>query len=306
MKLHQILQYLGVSTANMEEGAFRVDANVSIRPVGSTEFGSKVEVKNMNSFRAVERAMAYEVERQAEVLASGGRIVQETRGWVEERGVTVSQRSKEFAHDYRYFPEPDLPPLVIKEEWVKDVTARLPELPDAKRQRFVSQYGLSEYDATVLTNSRDVADYFEQAAGDCGNAKLAANWITGELFRLLKTEGMNIRSSQISPSDLAGLLQLIDKQTISGRQAKEVLEEMFATGRPADSIVSEKGLTQVSDRSSLEASVDAVLAANPQAVDDYRAGKTQASGFLVGQVMKVTKGKANPAIVNEILRDKLS
>ncbi|MGQ9674050.1 MAG: Asp-tRNA(Asn)/Glu-tRNA(Gln) amidotransferase subunit GatB [Chloroflexota bacterium] len=305
MKLRTILQYLGVSTGSMEEGAFRVDANVSVRPVGARELGVKVEVKNMNSFRAVERALEYEVARQAQVLESGGRIFQETRGWVEEKGVTVSQRSKEFAHDYRYFPEPDLPPLVLSESWVADIRARLPELPDARRQRFVDQLGLSSYDAGVLTVSKAVADYFEAAVALYPNPKVVSNWVTGELFRLLKAEDVDIQESKVRPEDLAEMLKLIDQGTISGRMAKDVFEEMFSSGKSAGQVVAERGLAQISDRAELEARVDQVLADNPQAVADYRAGKRQAAGFLVGQVMKATKGKANPAVVNELLQEKL-
>lgn len=305
MKLRTILQYLGVSTGSMEEGAFRVDANVSVRPAGSAELGVKVEVKNMNSFRAVERALEYEVVRQAEVLNSGGRIVQETRGWVEERGVTVSQRTKEFAHDYRYFPEPDLPPMVLSGAWVAEIRSRLPELPDARKQRFVEALGLSPYDAGVLTGSKAVADYFEAVAAMYPNPKVVSNWVSGELFRLLKAQNVEIQDVRVRPEDLAEMLNLIDKGTISGRMAKQVFEEMFTTGKSAAQIVAERGLAQISDREELETQVDQVLAANPQAVEDYRAGKRQAAGFLVGQVMKATKGKANPTVVNELLKARL-
>ena len=305
MKLRTILQYLGVSTGSMEEGAFRVDANVSVRPAGSAELGVKVEVKNMNSFRAVERALEYEVVRQAEVLNSGGRIVQETRGWVEERGLTVSQRTKEFAHDYRYFPEPDLPPMVLSGAWVAEIRSRLPELPDARKQRFIETLGLSPYDAGVLTGSKAVADYFEAVAAMYPNPKVVSNWVSGELFRLLKAQNVDIQDVRVRPEDLAEMLNLIDKGTISGRMAKQVFEEMFTTGKSAAQIIAERGLAQISDREELETQVDQVLAANPQAVEDYRAGKRQAAGFLVGQVMKATKGKANPTVVNELLKARL-
>jgi aspartyl-tRNA(Asn)/glutamyl-tRNA(Gln) amidotransferase subunit B len=305
MKLRTILQYLGVSTGSMEEGAFRVDANVSVRLRGSAPFGTKVEVKNMNSFRAVERALEYEVVRQIKEVETGGKIVQETRGWVEDKGITVSQRSKEFAHDYRYFPEPDLPPLVLSEEWVSEVRAKLPELPDARSQRFIDQYGLSAYDAGILTGSKAVADYYEAAVALHPDPKMTSNWVMGELFRLLKGSNLDIQDSKVRPQDLAELLKLVDQGVVSQTAAKEAIEEMFATGKDAGQVVAERGLTQISDRAALEAQVETVLAENPQAVEDYKAGKRQAGGFLVGQVMKLSKGKANPAVVNEVLRSKL-
>ncbi|MGI5837354.1 MAG: Asp-tRNA(Asn)/Glu-tRNA(Gln) amidotransferase subunit GatB [Chloroflexota bacterium] len=305
IKLRAILQALGVSTGNMEEGSFRCDANVSLRPKGSKEFGTKTEVKNMNSFRAVQRALEYEIKRQADVLSKGGRIVQETRGWVEDKGITVSQRSKEFAHDYRYFPEPDLPPLVLTREWVDGVRAKLPELPDARRDRFVAQYGLRRDDAALLTNTRATADFFEQTVKQFNQPKTVANWMQSELFRLLKDGEGDVTETKITPDMMAELLTLIDKGTISGRTGKEVFEEMFVTGRKAGEIVKEKGLAQISDTAHLEVVVDDVIKSNPQAVADYKSGKANALAFLVGQVMKLTRGQANPGVVNKLLRDKL-
>ena len=313
MKLHSILQYLGVSTGNMEEGSFRCDANVSIRPSGSTKFMSKVEVKNMNSFKAVYRALAYEVERQRKVVAEGGRLVQETRGWVEEKGATVSQRSKEQAHDYRYFPEPDLPPLFVSREWVEETKARLPELPDARRDRFISQLGLSRYDASLLIASKAMADYFEsclklmpQGVGTEKKAKTVANWLLGEFNRLLNATSTEIEKSKLMPEHLVEMLDLIDKGTLSTGMAKTVFEEMFHNGEKASEIVKEKGLSQISGASELDGIITQVIAANPQAVADFRQGKEQAFKFLVGQAMKATKGQGNPRIVNDLLRRKLA
>ncbi len=305
IKLRNILRWIGVSTGNMEEGSFRCDANISLRPIGSQEFGAKVEVKNMNSFRAVYRALEYEITRQADVLRKGGRIVQETRGWVEEQGVTVSQRSKEFAHDYRYFPEPDLPPLVLSPNWVQEVREKLPELPDAKRDRFVSQFGLARYEAGLLTSSRGISDFFERTVTIYPNAKAVANWMVGELFRLLKVSGIEIEQSKVTPEHLAELLKLIDQGTISASIGKVVLEDAFSSGKRPAEIVQERGLAQISGIEELSRIVDQVLAANPQAVADYKAGKAPAVGFLVGQVMKATRGKANPGVVNQLLKEKL-
>lgn len=305
VKLRAILQALGVSTGNMEEGSFRCDANVSIRPVGEEKLGTKTEVKNMNSFRSVQRALEYEIKRQAEVLDKGGRIVQETRGWVDDKGVTVGQRSKEYAHDYRYFPEPDLPPLELSREWVEGVRARLPELPDARRDRFMALHGLGRYDAVQLTSSRPTADFFERAAALYPHAKMVANWMQSELFRLLKDSEGDVSGSKITPEGLADLLALVDKGAINVRSGKEVFEEMFATGKTASEVVKERGLSQISDTSALETAVDEVIKANPQAVADYRAGKGNALSFLMGQVMKATRGQANPGVVNQLLRAKL-
>ena len=305
IQLRGILRYLGVSTGNMEEGSFRCDANISLRPRGSSEYGAKVEVKNMNSFRAVYRAMEYEAKRQAEMLESGGRIEQETRGWVDARGVTVSQRTKEFAHDYRYFPEPDLPPLEISPATVDELRRRLPELPDAKQERFQSQYGLSAHDARLLTASQETAAYFDRAVALYPNPNAAGNWIVGELFRLLNASGTEIEQSKTTPELLAGLLTMIDRGEVSHSAAKAALEEMFASGRSAAEVVAAKGLGQISDSAGLALVVREVIANHPQSVADYRAGKKQALGFLVGQVMKASQGKANPGLVNQLLAQEL-
>ncbi|MCL4458496.1 MAG: Asp-tRNA(Asn)/Glu-tRNA(Gln) amidotransferase subunit GatB [Chloroflexi bacterium] len=305
IKLRNILRYLGVSTGNMEEGSFRCDANISVRPWGGKELGSKVEIKNMNSFRAVYRALSYEAKRQMEVLANGGCIEQETRGWVEDRGVTVSQRSKEYAHDYRYFSEPDLPPLILSREWIEEIRQRLPELPDTKWERFKREYGLSDYDAGILTSDKSVALFFESCLTLYPHPKPISNWIGGELFRLLNASGLELEQTRITPDHLAEMLRLIDEGVLSGRTAKMVFEEMFYTGKSPALIVKEQQLAQVSDAEALRAIVERVLADYPQGVADYRSGKTQALGFLVGQVMRATEGKANPALVNQLLRAKL-
>ena len=336
IKLRSILQYLGVSTGNMEEGSFRCDANISIRPMGSSESLAKVEVKNMNSFRAVYRALEYEAERQRKVAEEGGELTQETRGWVEDKGVTQSQRSKEYAHDYRYFPEPDLPPLTLSPAWVKEIESQLPELPEAKLERLSAEYKLSSYDANNITSSKGTADFFENsmkqdkgtytvtratASGmadsvenstkqDKGTyiitrAKAAINWISGDFARLLNSAGIEIEQSKVTPAGFAEFLDLIEQGTLSGPSAKAVFEEMFHTGKPAGEIVTEQGLTQISDDSAIEEVVRQIVDTNPQAVADFKAGKEQAAKFLVGQAMKATKGRANPKLVNEILRRKL-
>lgn len=312
IKLRSILQCLGVSTGNMEEGSFRCDANISVRPEGSSELTAKVEVKNMNSFKAVFRALEYEVERQRKVLNKGGKPVQETRGWVENKGVTVSQRTKEYAHDYRYFPEPDLPPLAVSRELVEEIRARLPELPDARCDRFMSEYSLSRYDANLLTASRALAEYFESSVGlfpegtnKKKNAKTVANWLLGEYARLFNTTDTDIEECKVKPQYLIEMLHLIDKGTLSTTMAKTVFEEMFRTGKSAPEIVKEEGLTQVSDASELESVINRVLEENASAVTDFKQGKEQAFKFLVGQVMRATRGKANPQVVNEMLIKKL-
>ncbi|MFH1638918.1 MAG: Asp-tRNA(Asn)/Glu-tRNA(Gln) amidotransferase subunit GatB [Chloroflexota bacterium] len=310
MKLHSILQYLGVSTANMDEGSFRCDANISIRPEGSAEFMSKVEVKNMNSFRAVYRALEYEARRQREVVAAGGRIAQETRGWIEEKGETFSQRSKEYAHDYRYFPEPDLPPLMISPDWVAEIKAKLPELPEARRDRFVAEFGLSLYDASLLTGLRATADYFE----DClkteeanrlpadRRAKEVANWMLGEVTRIINAAGIETGDfrAKVSPESLCALI-LASHGTINNTTAKSVLEEMFRSGHSAESIIRERGLGQIGSAEELEKVATKIITDNPQAVADYQAGKETAIKFLVGQVMKATKGRADPKLSASLL-----
>ncbi len=313
MKLRTILQYLGVSTGNMEEGSFRCDANISIRPRGTTEYLSKVEVKNMNSFRAVYRALEYEAKRQEEVTKKGGKLVQETRGWVEAKGVTVSQRSKEYAHDYRYFPEPDLPPLVFSKKWVEEMRARLPELPDARRDRFITQYGLPLYDADLLVDSKTMANYFEDCVKLMGakngdlprKAKMVSNWLLGDFSRMLNATNSSIENTRVSPKHLAEMLQLTDKGVLGGPAAKAVFEEMFNSGKKAADIVKEKGLSQISSSDELEKIAAEVIAGNAQAVSDYGAGKEQALAFLIGQMMKATKGRANPATAKEVLLHKL-
>lgn len=304
-KLRAIIQYTGVSDCKMEEGSLRCDANISLRPAGSAEFGTKTEIKNLNSFKALQRALVYEIERQTGVLKKSGEIVQETRTWDEEKGMTLSMRSKEYAHDYRYFPDPDLVPMIIDREWVEDIRSSLPVLPDERRQRYVTEYGLPEYDAAILTDTRELADYFEDCVKVYPNPKVVSNWIMGDLSRLLNANGMDITACRIKPGQLATLLQLMDKGTISGKIAKTVFEEMFATGKDPEVIVKEKGLVQISDEGAILAIVEEVLAGNPKSVEDFKAGKVKALGFLVGQVMKASKGKANPDLVNRLLKERL-
>ncbi len=302
-KLHGVLRCLGVSTGDMEKGAMRFEANISLRPRGSEALGNRVEVKNLNSFRAVLRSIEYEVDRQSHILDQGGVVEQQTMGWDEAAGETVAQRSKEEAHDYRYFPEPDLPPLELSPEWVDELRGRLPELPDAKRDRYMAALGLSRYDAGVLVEDGDVAAYFDRAVELAGpaEAKTLANWLLGEMFRLLGETGTGIISSRVTPEALVELVRLIADGTVSNKTAKDVFAGMFATGKRPGRIVEERGLMQISDAAALEAAVGRVVAANPQAVADYRAGKAAALGFLVGQVMRETKGRANPALVNQLL-----
>jgi aspartyl-tRNA(Asn)/glutamyl-tRNA(Gln) amidotransferase subunit B len=307
IRLHNILRYLGVSTANMEEGSFRCDANISIRPVNSKKLLPKAEVKNMNSFKAVYQAMEYEARRQRNVLEEGGELVQETRGWIDETGITVTQRTKEYADDYRYFPEPDLPPLVLDRAWIEEIRARLPELPEARRDRFMTQYSLSLYDANVLTMSKAMADYFENCVKltDSSKAKAVSNWLLGDFSRLLNATNTEIEDVRISPKHLAEMLDLVDNGTISGPTAKAVLEEMFRTGKRAGEIVTEKKLSQISDVGEIREAVKQVMAHNSEAVADYASGKQQALTFIVGQVMKATRGRANPGVVREIIIQEL-
>lgn len=304
-KLKAIIQYTGVSDCKMQEGSLRCDANVSIRPVGSDEFGTKTEIKNLNSFKALQRALTYEIERQADVLEEGGQIVQETRTWDEDKGITLPLRSKEEAHDYRYFPEPDLVPVVISREWVDSIRKRLPELPDDKKKRYVKEFGLPEYDAEVITSSKEMAGFFEACVAEYPDAKTVSNWVMGDLSRLLNANNMEITDCKVKPGQLAEMLKLLDKGTISGKIAKTVFEEMFETGKNPGTIVEEKGLVQISDESAIEGIIDEAIANNPKSVEDYKAGKKKAIGFLVGQVMKATKGKANPQVVNKLLKEKL-
>jgi aspartyl-tRNA(Asn)/glutamyl-tRNA(Gln) amidotransferase subunit B len=311
-KLREILIYLGVSSGRMEEGSLRCDANISIRPFGQTELGVKTEIKNMNSFRAVERALEYEVQRQVSVVREGGVIRQETRGWVENRGVTVSQRSKEQAHDYRYFPEPDLPPLLISREHVEEIRASLPELPDARRARYSSTFGLSEQDANVLTEEKPLGDYFEQVmqlsqVKDLKvRAKSASNWLLSDVVRLLNTRSLSVQDCPLSPTALVNLLDLLDKERLTGKQAKEVLDEAFSSGELPETIVEKRGMKPpITDQSMLEQLVDEVIAKNAKIANDYRGGKTNALQALVGQVMKQTRGQAKADSVQALLRKKL-
>ncbi|RMF94069.1 MAG: Asp-tRNA(Asn)/Glu-tRNA(Gln) amidotransferase subunit GatB [Nitrospinota bacterium] len=306
-ELKAILEYLEICDGNMEEGSLRCDANISIRPRGAREFGTKTEVKNLNSFRHLQRALAYEAERQAMVLEEGGTVVQETRLWDASRGITLSMRTKEEAHDYRYFPEPDLVPLVVDEAWIARIRASLPELPGARRQRFVTEYGLPDYDAGVLTSSKALANYYEECVALFPHPKTVSNWIMGELLRELKREDAPpIEQSPVPPAHLAELLQMIEKKVISGKIAKTVFEEMYATGKRAEVIVREKGLVQIADADQLSQVIDEVLARHPEEVAAYRQGKEKLLGYFVGQVMKATQGKANPQLVNKLLKEKLS
>ncbi len=310
LKLRQILRYLGVSSGDMEKGAMRFEANISLRPKGSTELSqTRVEIKNLNSLRAMVHATEYEIARQQKILASGGKVEQETMGWDEANNVTVTQRSKEEAHDYRYFPEPDLPSLEISRAWVEEIRAGLEELPDEKRERLIHAFGLSEYDAGVITAEKEIADYYDRAVAE-GKAygadpKSIANWVTGELFRLMKDASIEISAAKIAPGQIGELIALVQSGTISNTIAKNVFEEMFASGKSPKMIVQEKGLAQISDRGSLESIAEQVIAENPQPVADYVAGKEATAKFLVGQVMKATKGQANPALANQVVLEKL-
>jgi aspartyl-tRNA(Asn)/glutamyl-tRNA(Gln) amidotransferase subunit B len=305
-RLRDILVWIGVNDGNMEEGSLRCDANVSVRPRGESTFGTKAEIKNVNSFRYVEKAIDYEIARQIEVLEGGGRVVQETRLWDSAAGRTNSMRSKEEAHDYRYFPEPDLPPLVVDEARVARVRATMPELPEARRRRFVTQYAIPEYDAGVLTDYAALADYFEAVAAAAGNAKVSSNWVMGEFLRTIKERGQEVGTQPLQPERLAGLIMLIDKGTISSSIAKDVFGKMYDSGRSADEIVKAEGLAQIGDESALLDIIRGVMTANADAVAQYRAGKTQTFGFLVGQVMKGSKGKANPKLASDLLKNELS
>jgi aspartyl-tRNA(Asn)/glutamyl-tRNA(Gln) amidotransferase subunit B len=303
--LRAILRYLGVCDGNMEEGSLRCDANISLRPAGAVTLGTKVEIKNMNSFRHVRDALEHEAGRQARALDRGERVTQETRLWNPDRAVTVPMRSKEQAHDYRYFPEPDLVPLRVAEPWREEIYAALPELPMARRNRFVERYGLPKYDADVLTDESAVADYFDAVAGLVKDAKLASNWVMGEVLRVLKEQKITITQFAIKPAAFAELLNLIADGTISAKVAKEVFEEMLTSNKSAKAMVAEKGLVQVSDTSVIEKAVEEIIAAHPQEVERFRNGEEKVFGFLVGQLMKATKGKANPKVANEVLRKRL-
>ncbi len=305
-KLHAILIYLGVSSGDMDKGVMRFEANISVRPAGSDAMNPRHEIKNLNSFRALARSTAYEIEHQIAVLEEGGAIIQQTMGWDEARGITVPQRGKEHAQDYRYFPEPDLPLLEISREWVEELQAQLPELPDAKRARFIAGYGLGDYDAGLLVADKGVADYYEAVvAASVADPKMVSNWVTGELFRLVKETRQEIEAAPVTAQALAELIGLIEDNTITQGTGKEVLEEMFASGRGARQIVEERGLAQISDTAALEKIVAQVLEENPKQVSEYLGGKGQVLGWLMGQVMKATRGKANPQAVRELLQSQL-
>ncbi len=304
-KIKSILEYIDVSNCKMEEGNLRADVNVSLRPVGTEKLGTKTEMKNLNSFKMIESALSYEIERQEDVLEDGGEIIQETRTWDDGRAMTVSMRSKEKAQDYRYMPEPDLVPIVLTDEDIEKFRATLPELPDARRARLVKEHGLSEYDAASLTASRAMAEYFDAAVSAGADAKLAANWIMGELSKHLNSSDMALSDSAVKAKMLAEMLGLLEKGTISSKIAKTVFEEMWQTGKNPGVIVEEKGLVQITDTKEIEAIVDKVINDNPKPVADYRGGNAKSIGFLVGQVMKQSKGKANPAMVNKLLKEKL-
>jgi len=306
VKIRQILRYLRVNSGDMEKGVLRVEPNISIRPAGSSELGKRTELKNLNSFRALAEGTAYEIERQTAVLQSGGTVIQETRGWHEGRRETFSQRSKEEAEDYRYFPEPDLPPLHITEEWVAEVRATLPELPDARLARYQRKYGLSAYDAGVLTEEREVAEWFETAVSAGGDPKSVANWMINNLFSLMNEHKQTIEQVQITPAALIELIALVDKQTINNNTAKDVLAQMFTTGQSAPAIVQARGLAQISDEAAISDIISQVLRDNPDMVADYLGGKEKLRGWFVGQVMKATQGKGNPGLVNQLLTQQLA
>ncbi len=305
-KLRTILRYLEVCDGNMEQGSLRCDANVSLRPEGSTELGTKTEIKNINSFRFVEKALEYEIKRQIKVLSEGGTVVQETRLWDSEKGVTFSMRSKEEAHDYRYFPEPDLVPLVVEDKWIDEIRETMPELPDEKLRRYTEELGLPEYDAQLLTEERAIAEWFEEAVELGAQPKEISNWMMTELLRLLNENSMEITDCKVRPAHLVKIIELIDRGQISRNIGKKVFADVFETGKDPEEIVKEKGLVQISDTSELEQMVEEVLKNNPKEVERYRNGEQKLLGFFVGQVMKASRGKANPKAVNELLRKKLS
>jgi len=305
-RVHEILVYLEICDGNMEEGSFRCDANISLRPKGEKEFGIRAELKNMNSFHNVQHALEYEIQRQRAILEGGGRVVQETRLWDVPQGVTHSMRGKEEARDYRYFPEPDLVPVVISDEWKENIKNTIPELPMEKRERFISEYGVPSYDAGVLTADRDLADYYEETVRLCEKPKIASNWVMGDFLAYLNEEKLEVTESPVTPRTLAELIEIIEDGTISGKIAKEVFEDMWKSEKDPREIVEEKGLVQITDTAELEKIVEEVLAASQKQLEQYKSGKTQLFGFFVGQTMKATRGKANPQIVNELIKKKLS
>jgi aspartyl/glutamyl-tRNA(Asn/Gln) amidotransferase, B subunit len=305
-RLHEILVYLEICDGNMEEGSFRCDANVSIRPKGQKEFGTRAELKNMNSFRNVQRALEYEVKRQQYLVENDQKILQETRLWDDALGVTNPMRSKEEAHDYRYFPDPDLVPILIDDAWVENIRRELPELPLAKRERFIKEYQIPVYDAGVLTADKALAQYYEDVVKLCGKPKQASNWVMGDVLRFLNEEKRDIRQCSITAKALADMIKLIEEGTISGKMAKDIIEDMYKTGKPPQKIIEEKGLVQITDEGELVKTITAIILANPNQLKDYRGGKEKLFGFFVGQVMKATHGKANPQLVNDMLKKMLA
>jgi aspartyl-tRNA(Asn)/glutamyl-tRNA(Gln) amidotransferase subunit B len=305
-RLHEILVYLEICDGNMEEGSFRCDANVSLRPKGETAFGTRAELKNMNSFRNVQRAIEYEIKRQQYILESGQEVIQETRLWDDAQGVTLPMRGKEEAHDYRYFPDPDLVPIVTNEAWIEEIKNSLPELPLEKRERFIRDYQIPLYDAGVLSSSRALADYFEEVAMHSGKPKIASNWVMGDVLRFLNEDKKDIKDCPIFPRSLADMINLIEDGTISGKMAKDIVVEMYRTGKPPQTIIEEKGMVQITDEDALAKTIADILAANPAQLEQYRGGKEKLFGFFVGQVMKATQGKANPQLINELLKKMLA
>jgi aspartyl-tRNA(Asn)/glutamyl-tRNA(Gln) amidotransferase subunit B len=305
-RLHEILVYLEICDGNMEEGSFRCDANISIRPKGQKEFGTRTELKNMNSFRNVQRALEYEIKRQQYIVENGGTVVQETRLWDDAQGATNSMRSKEEAHDYRYFPDPDLVPIMVDDAWVKKIKKGLPELPLARRERFIKDYQIPAYDAGVLTADKALANYYEEVVAICAKPKAASNWVMGDVLRFLNEEKRDIRSCPITPTSLAEMIKLIEEGTISGKMAKDIVDEMYKSGKPPKEIIEEKGMVQITDEGELIKTISSIIKANPQQLQDYRGGKEKLFGFFVGQVMKATQGKANPQIVNDLLKKMLT
>ncbi len=301
-RLHEILVYLEICDGNMEEGSFRCDANVSVREKGQKEFGTRTELKNMNSFRNVQRALEYEIKRQQYIVENGGAVVQETRLWDDAQGSTTSMRSKEEAHDYRYFPDPDLVPVLVDKAWVEKIRKQIPELPQAKRERFVNDYQIPAYDAGVLTADKALADYYEEVVRLCAKPKAASNWVMGDVLRFLNEEKREIKSCPITAAALAEMISLIEEGTISGKMAKDIVEEMYKTGKQPKKIIEEKGLVQITDEGELIKTISSIMEANPQQLKDYRGGKEKLFGFFVGQVMKATQGKANPQLVNDLLK----
>ena len=304
--LKAIIEYTGVSDARMEQGSLRCDVNLSLRPAGQIAFGTRAEIKNLNSFRSVERVIQYEINRQTDILESGGKVIQETRTWDESKGRTYSLRSKEDSDEYRYFPEPDLPPVIVMEDYIEKLRDELPEMPKEKRQRMIDKDGLPEYDAGIITASKALVDFYDAVHTYYGDAKKISNWIMGELLAKVNAEGIELNALKIQPEQMAALLKLVDSGEISGKIAKKVFAEMFETGKNPDDIIKEQGLKQISDETELKTMIEQVAETNPKSVEDYKAGKTKALGFLVGQIMKQSRGQANPAVINRLLVEKLN